>query len=283
MYPNIGSEKWVSIKKDGVWLRLAKLSHKEDVLGSTALSILRDVPPKRSDWRSERDNDKNEFSFWMSGFRELDFEEPLEIDIAPTKRHDLVSWLKKTPQETWPLYEHTWKETCRTRFFHSLFALCDLSRKHLWPTERWREAFQVWSEEGLVDRSWHFAGALVVRMPDDKLSKLADSVSWWLVAVSKSTSTRHLSVKLKLCHRLLKFSYRDDVIAHSLVTTAINHPVGHVTQVLLNIWFMRRPNDDDKLPEEIKPFFTQFCDKKYPTISPLPSSFSIKFDCVVSC
>ena len=262
LYPNISSDKWASIKKDRIWLRLAKLAYKDDVLGSTALSILREVPPQRSDWQSERVSEKNEFSLWMSDYQDPDFKEQIEIDIAPRKRQQLVAWLKKTPQETWPYYEHTWKESCRTRFFHSLFALCDLSREGLWPTEHWREALQVWSEDGLVERSWHFAGTLVERMPDDTLRELAQSVSWWLLAVSKSTSTRHLSIKLKLCHRLLKFRYRDDVFAHSIVTTAINHPVGYVTQVLLNIWLMRQPNDNDKLPEEIKPFFTQLCDKK---------------------
>jgi hypothetical protein len=44
------------------------------------------------------------------------------------------------------------------------------------------------------------------------------------------------------------------------VGEAINHPIGHVAQALLNLWFKRKPNDNDSLPEEIEPFFTQMCD-----------------------
>ena len=46
------------------------------------------------------------------------------------------------------------------------------------------------------------------------------------------------------------------------VTEAINHPVGHVTQALLNLWFKRNPNDNDQLPTEIEPFFTDLCDMR---------------------
>ena len=44
------------------------------------------------------------------------------------------------------------------------------------------------------------------------------------------------------------------------VSEAINHPIGHVAQALLNIWFKRKPNDNDWLPADIEPFFTQMCD-----------------------
>ena len=44
------------------------------------------------------------------------------------------------------------------------------------------------------------------------------------------------------------------------VGRAINHPIGHVTEALLNLWFKRLPSDNDKLPDDLEPFFTQLCD-----------------------
>jgi hypothetical protein len=44
------------------------------------------------------------------------------------------------------------------------------------------------------------------------------------------------------------------------VTEAINHPISHVTQALINLWFKREPNDGDGLPADIGPLFTQLCD-----------------------
>ena len=256
---DMAPDKFDRFVKDQVWLYLAKLAHKEEMLSETALSCLLDVPPDRSDWRSERNEERNEFSFWMSGTGDPDYEESRDIEIAPRKRRELAKWLKQPPRTEWPFYEDTWRETCRTRFFHSLLALRDLSQENQWPTERWREALQVWSEEGLVVRSWRYAGPLVRSMPDDSLQKLVHGVSWWLKAVSKSIE-RHETILLALCGRLLDQPNQSGVISEAPVTTAINHPVGHVTQALLNFWFMRNPNDNDLLPEDIKPFFTRLCD-----------------------
>jgi hypothetical protein len=44
------------------------------------------------------------------------------------------------------------------------------------------------------------------------------------------------------------------------VTEALNHPVGHVTQALINLWFKQEPNDNDRLPADIVSLFTQICD-----------------------
>jgi hypothetical protein len=80
-----------------------------------------------------------------------------------------------------------------------------------------------------------------------------------LEAVSKSLD-RHEDIFLDLCRRILALPHQDGVDTDQPVTRAINHPVGHVTQALLNLWFKREPNDNDGLPAELEPFFTQLCD-----------------------
>ena len=252
------SDEFDRIVKDHVWLRLAKLAREGDMLSPTAQSCLLDVPPGRSEWRTERNEERNEFSIWMSSTGDPDYEESRDIDIAPQTLRELAKWLKQPPPTGRPFYEDTWRETCRTNFSLSIRALRDLSREKLWPTTRWREALQVWSEEGHVVRSWRFAGPLVQSMPNETLQELAHGVSWWLQSISKSIE-RNESILLDLCERLLNLPDQDDMIPERSVTAAINHPVGHVTQALLNIWFMRNPNDNDLLPEDIKPFFIRLC------------------------
>jgi hypothetical protein len=67
-----------------------------------------------------------------------------QVNIAPRKRAELLQWLKQAQPETQSFYyEDTWRETCRTRFFHSLLALCDLAQEAVWPAERWRDALQA--------------------------------------------------------------------------------------------------------------------------------------------
>src|SRR5262249_37756731 len=145
---------------------------------------------------------RDEFSFWVSGTGDPDFEASRDVDIAPRKRSDLVRWLKRPPPKRQRLYEDTWREICRTRFFHSFFALCDLAQEGLWPPERWGEALSAWSDEGLALRSWRFAAPLVGTMPDVVMRESVHSIGWWLQEASKSIE-RHEVILLDLCKRVL--------------------------------------------------------------------------------
>lgn len=259
---DVDPDTWERLVNSSVWLLLAKLAHEETVLSPVARTKLSQIPSGYSGWRTERDDEKNEFPLWISGTGDPGYVATRDIDLAPRKRKELIRWLKQSPQVGRPFYEDTWHETCRTRLFHSLFALRDLAQEGIWPSARWQEALQVWSsEKSLVSRSWRFAGLLVHTMPEDELQKIAHSVAWWLEAVSKSLDS-HESILLKLCRRVLGLSYEDDVDTEQPVTRAINHPVGLVTQVLLNLWFKREPNDNETLPKDIESFFTQLCNTK---------------------
>ncbi len=259
-------ERWEGIVERSVWLRLAKLGASRLQLGNAAQSRFDTLSSANPAWEL-LPHEREEFPHWMSGTGDPDYADNREINIAPRERHELVRWLKDAPSKRhWS--EDTWRDTCRTRFFHCLFALCDLSEEGIWLADRWREALQVWSEEGLVQRSWRYAAPLVATMPDDLLEKVVHGVAWWLYATSKS-GERHDEILLDLCQRILNLSLEP---ASALTVTqggepirrsandAINHPVGLVTQALLFLWFRREPNDNDCLPGDIEPLFTQMCD-----------------------
>ena len=225
--------------------------------GDAASERIDNLSRANPEWRLAG-NEQDEFSFWMSGTGDPDYEESREVDIAPRKRADLVLWLKQPPRERQLFYEDTWRDICRTRFFHSFLALCDLAQENLWPPGRWRQALQAWSEEGHVARSWRYAALLVRSMPDAVMQENAHSITWWMEAASKVID-RHETILLDLCRRVLALPFESSVGIHP-VNEAINHPIGHVAQALLNLWFKRTPNDNDLLPADIEPFFTQMCD-----------------------
>lgn len=256
---------WAHHVLEVTWLRLAKLNASGLVLGAAAKARLTELSNAYPQWQLAA-NERDEFSHWMSGTGDPDYEENRDTDIAPTKRRELVQWLKKPQIERRPFYEDTWRNVCRKHLLNSLYALCDLARDGLWPVGRWREALQVWSENGLVLRSWRYAAPLVQTMPDTVIQDIAHGVTWWIKAVSKSIN-RHEDILLKLCRRVLALPLkpstgmmRNGAPIDQPVTEAINHPIGHVTQALLNLWFKRNPNDNDQLPAEIRPFFTELCD-----------------------
>ena len=260
-------ERWQDLVDGSVWLRLAKLNSLGLALGTLTAERLAELSAAYPQWQLAA-NESDEFSHWMSGTGDPDYEENRDVDIAPRKRRELVQWLAKPLSERRPFYEDTWRDVCRTRFFHSLYALRDLAENGVWPTDRWREALQAWSEEGMVLRSWRYAAPLVQTMPDAILQEIAHGVTWWIQTVSKSIN-QHEEIFLNLCRRVLALPLksgtgmiRNGEPINQPVTEAINHPVGHVTQGLINLWFKNSPNDDDQLPAHIKPFFTEICDAR---------------------
>lgn len=262
---NLEPEQWQDVAARSIWLRLAKLNASGLVLGVPASSRLAELSNAYPHW-GLKENESDEFSHWMSGTGDPDYEESRDVDIAPRKRRELVQWLTRPPPERRPFYEDTWRDVCRTRLFHSLYALCDLARAGVWPAGRWREALQSWSEEGLVLRSWRYAAPLVETMPDAVLRETAHGVTSWVEAVSKLIN-QHEDILVNLCRRVLALPLeagtgitRNGEPLDQPVTEAINHPVGHITQALINRWLKRNPNDDDQLPEDIAHFFTELCD-----------------------
>ncbi|PEH86353.1 anti-phage defense-associated sirtuin Dsr1 [Burkholderia gladioli] len=262
---DLEADQWKDLTARAVWLRLAKLNASGLKQGAHAAVQLMELSDTYPTWQLAA-NERDEFSHWMSGTGDPDYEESRDVDIAPRKRLELAQWLTKPQPEQRPFYEDTWRDVCRNRFFHSLYALCDLSRGGAWPVARWREALQTWGEEGMVLRSWRYAAPLVQTMPDDVIQEVAHAVTWWIEKVSKSIN-QHEEILLNLCHRVLGLTLeagtgmtRNGEPIDQPVTEAINHPVGHVTQALINFWFKRNPNDNDQLPAEIEPFFTRLCD-----------------------
>jgi SIR2-like domain len=258
---------WQAIFEDAIWLRLAKLREGGGRLGHDASLRIDNLGAPEPSRRRLASNEQDEFSYWMSGTGDPDYESRRQIDTAPRKRTDLVQWLKQSQQKSRPYFhEDTWPETCRTRFFHSWLALCDLAQQNLWPVERWREALQVWGEEGRVLRSWRHAAPLVRSMPDAVIEGVAHSLTWWIRAASKEIDP-HDAILFDLSRRVLALLLEPSAgitengePINDPVTDAINHPIGHVTEALLNIWFKRGPNDNDSLPGDIEPLFTDLCD-----------------------
>ncbi len=257
-------EQWQDRVDHSVWLRLAKLQSSGAKLGSAADEKLAGLPDKyRKRWLA--DEEREEFSFWMSGTGDPDFEARRKIDHAPRKRKELVEWLKQPPPLHRYDYEDDWGETCRTRFFHCVCALSDLAAEGKWPDERWSQALYVWNEKGLVLRSWRFLAPVVHTMPNELLEKIAHSTTWWLESVSKYLDPHEdIDTILDLCRRILALQelvlQENDADTDYSIAQAINHPVGHIAEVFIKLCFRRKPNDNDKLPADLKPFFTQLCD-----------------------
>ncbi|MDX9834376.1 MAG: anti-phage defense-associated sirtuin Dsr1 [Desulfobulbus sp.] len=253
----IESEHWTDSRNREIWLHLAKVNDAGAILGtvgSERLAKLSAQYPKLQLAQDERD----EFPLWRENIRVGDWDRWRTFVSIPRSRRGVLNYLLEHPVLDGSKQDD-WRERCKTSFQATAFALCQLATT-AWPTDRWRDALQAWSEEKLRAPSWRYMAPVLHRAPEELLQSLAHNFSWWLQAIAKTFKDQD-DIFLALCNRVLQLEFEgDDVNVDDVVGRAINHPVGQVTEAMLRWWHRRSLEDEQGLPSELKPIFTQLCD-----------------------
>ncbi|WP_299179337.1 anti-phage defense-associated sirtuin Dsr1 [uncultured Neptuniibacter sp.] len=260
---DLTDEEWGKIVDRSVWLHVAKLNQSGAVLGAEARREFERLSVENPHWVLSN-YQREEFSHWMSGSGDPDFEDQRVVEEVPNRLSALVAWLKKPVKEKQFFYEDTWRVQCSSRFFLCLAALSLIAKDDQWPEKRWREALQAWSDEN-SKRSWEYASGLISLMPDEQLKGLLHSFTWWLEKASNSVVTHQVRF-IDLCQRVLHLDIPSDTgilkngePINQPVSEAINHPVGHVVKALINYWFISQPEDNEGLPTDLRPILTEVC------------------------
>ncbi len=268
-------ETWQVIVDKSVWLRLIKLEESGLKLGDVARNQLEKLSSANRSW-CLHPHESEEFSIWTFGTGDPDYEEPIQIETVPLDRCDLVQWLgTDSYHHRLPSYRDNWSDTCGTEPSLCLDALSELAKEGIWLKDRWREALQVWSKaEHFQEPLWPKLASLIVNMPDDNLSDVVSSVAWWLDATAQFVD-KHEKMLLDLCQRILNSPIKSNFVANEIgkpiprsVNQAINLPIGMVTKVLLNLWLRSKPRDNDGLPADIEPLFSQICNTQFEGLRP---------------
>lgn len=251
---DIDPERRTRIVDRKVWLRLAKIDETAAALTAAGKERLEALSARYPEWALAVDQ-RDEFVVWTG-----EGDEWRKFVTTPRRRRDLIEWLKQHPSAD-HFHEDDWRQRCRENFATTACALYSLVKDGVWLTDRWREALQAWSEEKLIKRSWRYIAPIMATAPDDVLLTLAHGVSWWLQAVAK-TFEGHREDFFVLARRVLALTVESGIDTDEPVFRAINHPVGHVTEALLRLWYRHSLEDAQGLPEDIKPTFTELCDTR---------------------
>jgi len=249
----IEPEDWNNIVDHGVWLRLAKVAQAGATLSAEGRARL-DVLSAQYPWKLAID-ESDEFPVWMGNADWVD--DRGHRKLVPRSSREMQSYLSENPTSE----QDDWREQCSKSFRTTAIPLWRLAKLGNWPVERWRDALQAWAEEDLRNRSWRFMAPVVAGAPDDLVQAVSHGIGWWLHAVAK-TFESHENHFLTLAQRILRLDFESDDDSDDPVFRAINHPVGHVTQALLDWWYRQELNDGQGLPESIKTIVTELCDTK---------------------
>lgn len=253
---NIDPDDWNNILDHSVWLRLAKMAQAGATLSEVG-QLRFDTLSAQHSWQLAAD-ESDEFPIWMGGGWVGDRDPWKSFTPIPHTRRGVLDYLSAHSVLD-ASQQDDWRKLCSEMFQATAYALYKLAQQNNWPTERWRDALQAWGEEKLRDCSWRYMAPVVVGAPDDWVQASSHGVSWWLQTIAK-TFKGHEDYFLTLAKRILHLDFEDDGDTDDPVFRAINHPVGHVTQALLDWWYRQEPDDGQGLPETIKSIFTELCD-----------------------
>ena len=245
------SDDWARIQDRDIWLRLAKLAESGARLSAVGTERMDEISARYPDWQLA-ENERDEFPIWTGRWSE-----DREFVATPREPQELIEWLKANAEND-PWQRDDWSGRCRQDFEATSSALSELAKQEIWPRRPWREALQVWTEEELLDRSWDEMAPIVARSPDKALHALSHGVSHWLRTLAKSFEGQEAAF-LALCDRLFDLEYEEEEEADDPVGCAINHPVGHATDALLQWWYRRPLKDDQGLHEDLIPRFSRIC------------------------
>lgn len=247
---DLEDEKWKRIMNHRIWLRLAKFQAAGGRWNDLANAKLDKLNQEYPSWKLAED-ERDEFPFWKG-----EGDEWHKVSRTPQDFTELVEWLKEHENSD-DREEDDWSQRCRNDFSTTFSALCELSKEGKWIVGRWKQALWAWSEDNTNNNSWESISPILNDAPNEIIQSLAHELSWWLRSIAK-TFENHEEFFLNLCHKILEQNYSDEEIYEDPLTQAINHPVGIVTDALLQWWY-RKLENGQTLPEEIKITFNDLC------------------------
>ena len=256
LYRNdISEDKRTEVIEHDIWFCLAKITGSGKNLGEQAQKKLNDLCEQHQTWQLRAD-EGDEFPF----FRIDDPNEIFPSRATPRHARQLLDWVKQNPQA-----DHSqpddWRKRCNNDLCMTAWVLCSLAEAGIWPVNRWCEALGIWSQEkDLTKRSWCYVAPVLVKTPHQKLQLLARYIGWWLGNVAKVIDLNDRFF-ISLCERLLEFEDQNNTYSDGdLVPQAANHPIGLMTDALLNWWFSEPRYDKQGLTNNIKTIFSKLCD-----------------------
>nr|WP_281720544.1 hypothetical protein [Nitrosomonas nitrosa] len=240
--------RWEELADRTIWLRLKILETTDASLPKAAKEQLQALSTKYSQWTLQS-GERDHFPTWMeSGKGEL----LGEHTTLPRELYKLADKLATRPTDNFA-YKDDWREICKADPNQAINALNSLAARANWNIGVWREALQVFAESDSRVFALSEIGPQLLKAPDETIRELRHAYAWWLNSLSKSVSPPLQEIWLQLIDRVFKNADKDVNLSEGdPVGRAINNPVGHVTEAILNWWYQTDPKVGSELPELVK-------------------------------
>ena len=244
---DLSNQEFHRITQREIWLRLEKLRTPGVKFENKIERVYQVISQENPLWQLDKEQ-KEEFPFWMGNG-----ENYRNVVSSPEDEQELIKWLKEKPDhDRWD--EDDWSVRCKNNFDVSKNSLIALEQDGIWIAERWREALQVWTENKLLSfKAWRHLSEFILNLDESKLVDISWNLSRWFKSNGKALSREQY---FRYFDKLIALPYEIEEI-NDPITSAINHPIGMLTESLFQLWYAENPSDDEGLNTEFKERFEQ--------------------------
>ncbi|WP_167449240.1 anti-phage defense-associated sirtuin Dsr1 [Mesorhizobium hawassense] len=236
-----------------IWRRLSILSTAGCALTPAASQKLDDILQEHPGWG--RVEERDEFPVWMSSDGSW-----RRFSTTPKSRRELETWLQENPNVDDLHQEDDFRERCQTDFPRTLVALVNLARRNIWIVDRWHQALNAWSDDSRARRAWRCLHVPLAEAPDYVMEALARPIAQLLKACAKTVGPT-ADAFFVLADRVVEAS-RDESreSSNDILISAINHPIGYVTEAVLDWWYAGGLEDNQKISGRIRELLSKLSD-----------------------
>lgn len=249
------------MNEHSVWLHFAKLQESGVHLSDEASSFYQRLSKANPNWKLDTKYEKDEFSHWMSGTGEPDYEDSRTYELAPTEKLELITWLMETVPERVFGYEDNWKDVCRENIELAVEALNSLLADNLFPAKRWNSAIWAWCDDKVANESWKRAAHIVSGFSDEQINECLHPIARWLETISNNVDSQRNEFVVLVDKVLSIYAMNQEVGDNQYIdiTNAINNPVGITMRALFNYWFTTGLKDNDGLEGNFHKIYSKVC------------------------
>lgn len=249
-----------------IWLRLEKIKCREHVLPEKAQRKLDEIYGRHPKW-SLSSNNQEEFLSWSYGSGDPDFEAETQHVSVPESLSEMVKWLSADiAKEDFELFnkDDNWLQLCREKPEVAFAGLDELSSRNEWNVKRIVAAFSVWREDALQEYGCQFVGKHVLTCPPEVFKQFANEVALWCEEAVKNNGIEE-ELLVKVARRIFSMTYeydtseRRDSIDNDPIFDAINHPVGRITEAMLDGCFEETVHKGDGIGAAYMELFSYLC------------------------
>ncbi|MEO5955634.1 MAG: anti-phage defense-associated sirtuin Dsr1 [Nitrospiraceae bacterium] len=259
---DLENSAWIEVSDHSIWLQLQTLESNGCTLTTDAKQRLLELSAKHPQWQLQAD-ERDHFPAWMESGDGRLFRQPVKL---PRELDKLVDALAIRPNSNF-FYEDDWRDICQTTPDQAIKSLRVLATNGGWNIGVWREALQVFAESDNLVLTLSEIGPCLLNAPNETIRELRHSYAWWLKSLAKAVPPSLFEIWFQLTDRIFENADIEvDLSEGDSVGRAINNPVGHATEAILNWWYRTEPKVGSGLPELVKARLTRLA-------NPTPKGF----------